>query len=281
MANVRIVSVAYNPGDELIEMLESVDDAFAGSDVSREVVVVNNGGHVPVLDDIVGRATIIDAGSNLGYGLGNNLGAKSHDGEWLLIVNPDVVFRHGAVTAMLEAAERFPHAGVFGPKILTPEGDIYPSARRFPRLISGTGHALLGEMWSANPWTKAYLESSGTDTTHPVDWLSGSCLLIRTAAFRDVGGFDPEFFMFFEDTMFGEAIKAAGWVSVFVHNAVAIHDQGKSWRDRPAPMLRAHHKSAYTYLSRVYGGPVHAPLRLGIKAGLHARLALLLKLRKK
>lgn len=278
MADIRIVSVAFNPGDEIADMLDSLDGAFAGSGLSREVVVVNNGGSVPILGEIGGRATIINAGSNLGYGAGNNLGAKGHEGEWLLIVNPDVVFRPGAVTAMLEAADRFPRAGVFGPKILTPEGDVYPSARRFPRLVSGTGHALLGELWPANPWTQSYLETSKTDTTHRVDWLSGSCLLIRTDAFRAVGGFDPDIFMFFEDTMLGEAMEAAGWERVFVHDAVAVHDQGKSWRDTPAPMLRAHHQSAYTYLSRVYSGPAYAPVRLALKAGLKARLALLLRL---
>lgn len=280
MADLRVVTVAYNPGREITAMIDSLEDALAGSDLSREIVVVNNGDPVPALAELADRARVIEAGSNLGYGRGVNLGAKDHRGPWLLVVNPDVKFQPGAVTTMVKTAEDYPQAGMFGPKILTPEADIYPSARKFPRLVSGTGHALFGEVFAGNPWTRSYLKNSDINSTHTVDWLSGSCLLVRTEAFRDVGGFDPEFFMFFEDTMLGQDMEAAGWERVFVHDAAAVHDQGKSWRDRPAPMLHAHHKSAYTYLSKVYTGPAYGLLRCALKAGLKARLKFLLKLGK-
>lgn len=270
MPDVRVVTVAFNPGAELLTLLDSLDAAMGS--VSYETVVVNNGSATPALDAARSRAAVIDAHANLGYGKANNMGARDFTGPWLLIINPDVRLQPGSVARMIELAANYPQAGAFGPKILTPEGEVYPSIRQFPRLISGTGHALLGGLWPSNPWTARYHARGATTTTHPVDWLSGACLLLRREAFAAVGGFDEDFFMFFEDTMLGEDLARAGWERIFVHDAAAVHDQGKSWRDRPAPMMRAHHQSAYRYLSKVYHKPWQAPLRAAIKLGLALRL---------
>lgn len=268
---IRVVCVAYNPNDELTDMLDSLPAAVGG--MAFETVVVNNGSSTPALEAARSRATVIDAAANLGYGKANNLGARGFAGPWLLIVNPDVRFEPGSVERMIAVAANYPRAGALGPKIMTPEGEVYPSVRQFPRLVSGTGHAIFGRVWPGNPWTTRYHANGATDSTHSVDWLSGACLLIRREAFEAVGGFDTDFFMFFEDTMLGEDLARAGWERVFVHDAVAVHDQGKSWRERPEPMMREHHESAYRYLSKVYAEPWQAPLRAAIKVGLNVRLA--------
>ncbi|WP_276786843.1 glycosyltransferase family 2 protein [Trueperella bernardiae] len=268
---IRVVSVAFNPGDELTQLLDSLPAAVG--DTAFEAVVVNNGSATPALDAARSRATVIDAPANLGYGKANNLGARGFTGPWLLIVNPDVRLEPGSVARMIGAAANYPRGGAFAPKIMTPEGEVYPSVRQFPRLVAGTGHALFGRVWPGNPWTARYHANGATGSTHSVDWLSGACLLIRREAFEDVGGFDVDFFMFFEDTMLGEDLARAGWQRVFVHDAMAVHDQGKSWRERPEPMMREHHRSAYRYLAKVYDRPWQAPLRAAIKAGLKVRLA--------
>lgn len=67
-----------------------------------------------------------------------------------------------------------------------------------------------------------------------VDWLSGACLLVRMEAFREVGGFDDSYFMFFEDTQLGEQFKAAGWQSVYLPLAKIYHEQVLAGRtDQP------------------------------------------------
>ncbi|MFC5370610.1 glycosyltransferase family 2 protein [Arcanobacterium bovis] len=270
----------FNPGEELRNFCRSVFQAFSDARLSQshlELVIVNNGSHCALLDELQQEypVSVIDPKENLGYGRAANLGAQGFDGEWILVSNPDVVYEQSSIADLVEMAEIYPRGGVFGPKILTPEGEIYPSARRFPRLVSGIGHALLKPVWENNPFTKKYQENEAVDQAHEVDWLSGACLLIRSRAFREVGGFDDRFFMFFEDTMLGEALKKRNWSSIFVPNAVIVHDQGKSWRDRPAPMIRAHHESARTYLNIVYSKPYQWPLRCALGLGLKARAALL------
>ena len=266
---LRIVTVAFNQGPELAALAASLTHAVS---VPWEFVVVDNGGPTDVVTQLEkDGVTIIRTGVNLGYGAAANFGLKDAAGEWALLVNPDVVFTPGSIDALLHAAQAWPRGGAFGPLIRTPEGEIYPSARMFPRLVSGTGHALFAGVWPENPATRSYRANTETSHAHTVDWLSGSCILLRLDAFREVGGFDPHFFMFFEDTKLGEDLRASGWQCVFLPEAEIVHEQGSSWKKRPAKMLREHHRSAARYLDGVYSKPYQAPLRLALHAGLWVR----------
>jgi N-acetylglucosaminyl-diphospho-decaprenol L-rhamnosyltransferase len=153
------------------------------------------------------------------------------------------------------------------------DGSRYPSARELPSLTQGVGHALLGRLWPSNPWTTAYQrrQESTVDQERTAGWLSGACLLLRREAFEQVGGFDEGYFMFFEDLDLGERLGLAGWHNVHVPSAQVTHVGGTSWRDRPAPMIRAHHRSAARYLCRRYDRWYHWPVRVAIRLGLRVR----------
>ena len=102
-------------------------------------------------------------------------------------------------------------------------------------------------------------------------WLSGSCLLLRRKAFDDVDGFDPAYFMYFEDVDLGDRLAKAGWSSVYCPSAKAIHQGGHSTERAASAMAEAHHRSAYRYLSQRYSRPWQAPLRVVLRAGLAGR----------
>lgn len=267
---LRIVTVAFNPGQELADLAASLPGATTAA---YELVIVDNGTEHAVVDRVAQAhgARVVRSGKNLGYGSAANVGLSDAPGEWGMVVNPDVVFSRGSIDSMLESTSKWPRGGAFGPLILTEENEVYPSARHFPRLTVGTGHALLSHVWPGNPFTRAYQRNSSIEAEHPVDWLSGSCLLLRLKAFAQAGGFDESYFMFFEDTQLGEQLKAAGWQSVFLPRAQIRHEQGSSWKDKPAAMLRAHHRSAVHYLNGVYSAPHLAPLRLFLRVGLWVR----------
>lgn len=268
---VRAVIVAFNPkAGELQALLATLEDAV---NVPHEIVIVDNGSDPAQIDaaGVAAGARIIRSGKNLGYGQAANLGAQGSTAEWLLILNQDLVLESGSVDELIENADHWPIGGVFGPLIRSTDGTVYPSARRFPRLLSGAGHALLANIWPSNPFTRTYHATTATDADHTADWLSGSCLLFRREAFEEVGGFDDSFFMFFEDTQMGEQMKAAGWKCVYVPQATVCHEQGTSWKGKPAAMLRAHHESAAHYLDGVYSARYQAPLRWALRAGLKIR----------
>ena len=148
-----------------------------------------------------------------------------------------------------------------GPLIRDPDGSVYPSARHLPSLIRGGMHAVVGPLWKNNPWTAAYRQERLEPSERPVGWLSGSCLLVRRAAFEQIGGFDERYFMYMEDVDLGDRMGRAGWQNIYVPSAEVLHDKGHATGRDPARNLAAHHKSTYIYLADRHSGWWQAPLR--------------------
>ena len=163
--------------------------------------------------------------------------AASGDPEFFVVANPDVVWGPGSIDAMLEAAGRWPRAGSLGPLIRDPDGTVYPSARHQPSLIRGGMHAVVGPLWKSNPWTAAYRQDRLQPSERAVGWLSGSCLLLRRAAFREVCGFDERYFMYMEDVDLGDRLAAAGWLERVRAVGRDIARQGARDRSRSGPQL--------------------------------------------
>jgi N-acetylglucosaminyl-diphospho-decaprenol L-rhamnosyltransferase len=192
----------------------------------------------------------------------------------VVVANPDIEWGDGTLDTLLAAASRWPRGGAFGPLIRNPDATTYPSARLLPSLGKGIGHAVLGRVWPRNPWTTAYKQSDTLVEERRTGWLSGSCLLLRRTAFDSVDGFDPRYFMYFEDVDLGDRLGRAGWLNVYVPAAEVVHIQGHSTARASAAMLAAHHDSAYRYIADRHAGWRWAPLRAAIRAGLALRLKL-------
>jgi N-acetylglucosaminyl-diphospho-decaprenol L-rhamnosyltransferase len=267
-----VVAVTYSPGEALEGFVTSLAEATTQP---VEVVLADNGSTDGVPEQVAARhphVRLLPTGGNVGYGAAVNAGLSGAPGRYALVANPDVHFEPGAVDELLAVAARWPRAATVGPAIRTPQGELYPSARDLPRLSTGAGHALLGWAWPGNPWTARYRREREAPRERAAGWLSGSCFLVDLAAFRAVGGFDPGYFMYFEDVDLAERLSRAGYLHVYAPSAVVVHEGGHATRRDPHRMQRVHHTSALRYLSRQYPGPRHAPLRLALRAGLGGRM---------
>jgi N-acetylglucosaminyl-diphospho-decaprenol L-rhamnosyltransferase len=219
---------------------------------------------------------LLRIGENVGYGTAANRGVAEWGPEvgWVAVANPDIEWHPGSLDELLAAAQRWPRAAALGPLIRQPDGTVYPSARLLPDLVRGIGHAVLGPVWPGNPWTCAYRQSDTALGERRAEWLSGSCLLLRRAAFEAIGGFDPRYFMYFEDVDLGDRLGRAGWLNVYVPSAEVTHLGGHATSRVPEQMLAVHHDSTYRYLADRHTSLLDAPLRLVLRAGLATRLRL-------
>ncbi|WP_414637740.1 glycosyltransferase family 2 protein [Actinomycetospora sp.] len=271
---LAVVVVTYSPGDSLPTFLDSLS---VGTDRPVHVVLADNGSvdGAPEAAAAAGRADLLRIGENLGYGAAANRAVAGLDESigWVLVSNPDIVLGPKSLDTLLEAAARWPRAGSLGPLIHT-DDEVYPSARLQPSLGRGVGHALFGAVWPGNPWTRSYRQE-GVVEERTAGWLSGSCVLLRREAWDSVDGFDPRYFMYFEDVDLGDRLGRAGWLNVYVPEATVVHTGGHATtRDAPtsARMLREHHRSAYRFLADRYRGRRWAPLRAGLRTALAARV---------
>ena len=265
-----MVTVAYNPGEELMRFLDSLGRA---SRRRVRVVIADNGSEHELVQEAAERfgAEVVTDGTNRGYGGGANLAARDLDEDWVVVANPDIVWRPGSLDVLIDAGLNTAGAGCLGPRLLNPDGSVYPSGRALPTLVRGTGHAALTRVWPSNPFSAAYHSQGGNDAVREVGWLSGACLVLPAPVWRELGGFDEDYFMFFEDVDLGARVARAGWRNVQVPAAVVVHEQGASWKARPERMIRAHHASARRYLDGVYSAPWQAPLRWAVDGGLRLR----------
>ncbi|MFC7341472.1 glycosyltransferase family 2 protein [Saccharopolyspora griseoalba] len=273
---LAVVTVTYSPGSTLQRFIDTLGEA---SQRPVRVILADNGstdGAPERAAEEHAHVELVPTGGNLGYGGGANRGVAELGEEcgWVVIANPDLEWDAGSLDVLLDAAKRWPRGGSFGPLITEPNGEVYPSARLLPSIGRGIGHALFGKVWPGNPWSRAYRQSEATVTERTAGWLSGSCLLLRREAWDSINGFDPRYFMYFEDVDLGDRLGRAGWLNVYVPDAKVMHIGGHSTAQASERMLVEHHRSAYRYLADRYRGPKWAPLRLALRLGLDARARL-------
>jgi N-acetylglucosaminyl-diphospho-decaprenol L-rhamnosyltransferase len=253
------------------------------------VIMADNGSTDGAPEEAVerfGNVRLLRTGANLGYGSAVNRavdeylsdsGYSAAYSDFFIVANPDVQWGPRSIDILLEAAARWPRAGSLGPLIRDPDGSVYPSARHLPSLVRGGMHAVVGPFWRSNPWTATYRQDRMEPSERAVGWLSGSCLLLRRAAFDEVSGFDERYFMYMEDVDLGDRLGKAGWENVYVPGAEILHDKGHATGRNPARNLAAHHVSTYTFLSDRYPHRWQAPLRWTIRATLAARSGLVVR----
>ncbi|MFD4352207.1 glycosyltransferase family 2 protein [Nocardia sp. NPDC058519] len=272
-AGLAVVTVTYSPGEHLEHFITTLADATS----EKPQVILADNGSTDGVPELVAEAnshvTLLHTGGNIGYGGAINRAVAEIDPsiEFVILANPDIRWGVDSIDKMLEAAKRWPRAGAFGPMVREPDGSIYPSARRVPGLADGAGHAILGSVWPKNPWSVRYRQENEEISERVVGWLSGSCLLVRRAAFDTIDGFDSRYFMYMEDVDFGDRMGKAGWHNVFVPDAEVTHAKGHAAGKHPELMLPAHHASAYRFQADRHPHWWQAPLRGALRAGLAVR----------
>ncbi len=164
----------------------------------------------------------------------------------MLVVNPDLELRPGAAAALLEAAGRYPDAGMLAPRIVEPSGRLFLQ----PRSLLSPSHLNRSRTMAA-PEGDACLP-----------FLSGACLLIRRELFLALGGFDPAIFLFYEDDDLCRRMRDAGQALVHVHEAEAGHGRGRSSTPSPQRRFKTRWHLAWSerYVARKYGLPQPSPV---------------------
>jgi N-acetylglucosaminyl-diphospho-decaprenol L-rhamnosyltransferase len=253
-AAVSVVIVTYQSARDLAMCLGSLDKA-AGSH-PLEVVVVDNASSDASVEIARGYGVkVIEQHSNQGLSRAIGVGVAATAAPWLLIANPDTWLSPGSLARLMATATSDQRIGCVGPHLANPDGSDYPTGRRFPSLAMGAAHAALAPIWPDNPATRRY-HMAGSDRSRPaqVDWVSGACMLVRRAAYEQVGGFDPGYFMYFEEMDFCLRLHRAGWRVLLDPLAEVKHVVGGSTRSAPYRKVIYHHRSAMRFYRRRYAG---------------------------
>lgn len=249
---VSIVIVTWNSEHEIIPCLHSV---VQQSRDNFEYFVVDNNSKdrtVNLIKNLFPGVRIIENKDNLGYAQANNQGIKVARGEYLLLLNPDVVLREDFFHPLIEFINKNPSVGAVAPKLLNPDCTVQRSIRNFPDypvlLWEVTGLAkLLPNHKIFGKWRMNYFNY---EQIQQVEQPMTSCLLVRKAVFDEIGYFDETFPMYYNDVDFCKRLINAGWQIYYLPQSYAIHNRGSSTRKVRSKMIFSMHKSMYHYFAK-------------------------------
>ncbi len=228
--DLSIIIVNYNSKAKALNCLESIGRAdLAGIDY--EVIVVDNNSRDGISEAIKSgfpKAKFIQSERNRGMGGGNNLGVRGAAGEYLLILNPDTMVKEDSIKTMLEAERQDPQIGLLGPKLLYRNGRLQYSCLRFPKLLTPIYRRTFLGKFAERHLDQFLMKDYDHETRRQVDWVQGSCMLIKRSLFTDLAGFDERFFMYFEDTDLCRRIRQAGFKVMYDPRAIVIHDHERA-----------------------------------------------------
>jgi N-acetylglucosaminyl-diphospho-decaprenol L-rhamnosyltransferase len=270
VSGVSAVIVSYNVRDLLVQCIASLR-----ADGIERIVVVDNASSDGSAD--AARAAdveVVALESNVGFGSGANHGVVRTDTPYVVVCNPDLEVEPGANKALVEVLDGDQALGIVAPRIETPDGRLYPSARTFPDMVDAAGHAFLHFVWRDNPFSRRYkMLDWDHSTPGDVDWVAGTYFMARRSAWDAVGGFDEDFFMYLEDVDLCWRLREAGWRTRYEPAARVVHAIGRSTDQTPYRMIAEHHRSLLRYASKTMRGPRRLLLPL-IAAALGVRTVL-------
>ncbi len=195
--DISIVIVNYKSKEKLCACLKSISDSDL-KDISYEIIVIenNSGDDLRELKKNIIDFKLVESDRNLGMGGGNNLGIRISQGDFVLILNPDTILKEDSIKILLDYIKNNPDVYIVGPKLLNIDLSLQLSCSYFPRPWTPIfRRTFLGRFFKEHlNWF--LMKDFSHDIIKEVDWLMGSCLMIRKEGFE---GFDERFFMYFED----------------------------------------------------------------------------------
>ncbi|MFH1353868.1 MAG: glycosyltransferase family 2 protein [bacterium] len=176
--------------------------------------------------------------NNPGFAAAANNGAAKLGNEYLLFINPDAFLTPGSAAAAQDYLECHPGAGIVGFLLTSPGGQ--PEKHSFGRPV--TPLTLI---------TRHFTQQRVPLQPASVGWVSGGAMLIRRNLFRQLGGFDPRFFLYWEDVDLCYRARQAGHQIIFLPQAKAVHQRGASLSDRQRK-TKLYDQSADKYFRKHY-----------------------------
>jgi GT2 family glycosyltransferase len=238
-----VIVVTHNAASHLDRCLDAVTQG------PHEVIVVDNASTDETRELVRERfpsVRLIELPENVGFGAANNVGMETGGGDYYLLLNSDAWPRADGIETLCAFAEANPQVGVAGPRLVSPDGRVQKSVRGFPTLWRlATEYFFLRKLAPRSRFLNDFY-GAGFDyrSRRPAEFLMGAVLLLRREALEEVGGFDPEFFMFSEEVDLCYRMWAAGWAVEFTPTAEFVHLGGAStkpvWDNMFREQLRGH-----------------------------------------
>lgn len=256
-ATLSYCVVNTNGREDLLTCLEAIERTHPEG-VESEILVLDNASEDGSAEAVRGwdrELRLIALDRRVGKAENDSTLLREAKAEYCLLLNEDSELRPGATRALLDALENDPRAGAAGAQLLDTSGIPVPCAWRFP----GVRTALVGALFLHRRLT---VQSRGS-ATGPVDWAQSSALMVRRRAAEEVGYLDPAFFVYYDECDFCRRLAKAGWRTLFVPAAEAVHhDQLSTDLAAGLPRIVEFHRNRDLYMRKHHSAVAALAVRL-------------------
>jgi GT2 family glycosyltransferase len=258
---LSIIIVSYNSAADIEPCLNSIQ--FSGS---YEIIIVDNASqdrtreileNTPALARHPDHRLVFNP-RNLGYARANNQGLALAGGEYVLLLNPDTVLAPDALDLMVRFLDTHPDVAAVAPKLLNPDRTVQLAIRSFPTfssvLLELTGLPRLFPRWRAiNAWRRRDFDY---EKFQFVDQPMASCLLFRHQTLTQLGGFDEQFPIYYNDVDLCYRLRQQGGKIAYLPEAKVVHKLGASTAPLKNKMIYETHRSLFRFLKKHNPGPL-------------------------
>jgi GT2 family glycosyltransferase len=228
------IIVTNHKNAELLKLcLDSVKRA--SENLSREIFVLDAEAEEEteeIMADSFGEIKYVPFKENTGYSKLVNAGLAEAQGEYILILNGDMVIFPDALEKMLQYMQTHEEVGILAPQLLNFNGTIQESCFRFykPETILYRRTFLGKTKRGKKDLERFSMKDFDFEESREVDWVLGAALMIRRDALNQVGPMDERFFMYFEDVDWCKRFWNKGWKVVYYPEAKMHHYHGRMSR---------------------------------------------------
>lgn len=254
---ISIIIVHYKAKKELFSCLNSIIASHPKT--SYEIIVVDNDEKKTIESELKKRflqVEYIKSPKNLGYGAGNNLGAKYAHGDYLFFLNPDTHVQKGAIDNLVKFAEKNKKLGVVAPLLLDEDKNPYEfqGTQRLMPSRAIVVYSFFNSWFPHNPISrKFWLKDWDKKHAKEVDVVPGTAFLISKKVFEQVGGFDEKFFLYFEEYDLADRLRELGLKLFIIPDAKISHSWGKSTERSDKNISDIFSQSRYYYFKKHFG----------------------------
>lgn len=255
--SVHFIIVNWNTGIYLRQCMDALAaQQLDGYSVERVTVIDNasTDGSADALDAGGLPLRVIVNDENVGFGAACNQAAVGSDARYLLFLNPDTAVSAdavGRVTRFMES-ELATDVGICGAHVVDAEGNPNIGAARFPTLRNFTGKITGLDRVLPRLFPSHHLTASELESSRYVDQVIGAFFFVRRPLFRQLNGFDEQFFLYFEEVDFAKRAALCGWRSFVLRDAAVVHFENISASKAPVHSLHHSLRSRRLYAARYW-----------------------------
>lgn len=229
---LTVIIVSYNTRDLTLKCLETL--YATSSDVAMRVVLFDNAsadGSADAVAEHFPQTELIRSPENIGFARANNLVAESITSEWMLLLNPDTEVHEGAISNLLAFSKQHPEAGITGGRTVFPDGSLNIAScwrRMTPWSLFCSTFYLTRLFPGSELFNPEAMGGWKRDTVRKVDIVVGCFMMLPTALWRKLNGFDARYFMYGEEADLCLRAARLGYQPMITPDAQIMHLVGAS-----------------------------------------------------